>query len=63
MKIRDIIEKITDVKIYIEVKSEFCHYGFYNKDSIKTSGYINALVDNINIQYYDGKRLLVITIK
>lgn len=64
MKVIDLIKKINDYKLYIEIRDkQFTHYGFYNKDEIKQSKYIKDTIDNINMQYVDNKRVLVITIK
>lgn len=64
MKVIDLVKKINDYKLYIEIRDrQFTSYGFYNKDEIKQSKYIKDTIDNINMQYVDNKRLLIITIK
>lgn len=64
MKIRDITKLIQDTKLNIEIiDRDFISYGFFDKDSIKQSKHINDTIDNINVQYIKGKRLLVIAKK
>lgn len=61
MKIKDIINVITDVKLDIELIEEIsgASFGFYNCSYIPEE-YTEKEVNNINTQYINGKRLLVI---
>lgn len=62
MKIKDLVKYIDDFKLYIEViDDQLTSYGFYNKDEIKQSKHINDNVKKINVQYINGKRLIVVT--
>ena len=66
MKVKDLLKKISDVKLYIEFidKQSYTSYGFYTKnDLIYNDKFNNYKIDNITTQYYDNKRLLVIYIK
>ena len=65
MKVKDLIKKIEDQKIYIEFidLQSNSSYGFYNKnDLIYNDKFNNYKVKKINIQYIQNKRLLVIYI-
>lgn len=65
MKVKDILKKIYDYKLYIEIKDgkSGASYGFYTKnDLIYNDKYNNYVIKAINSQYFDGKRLLVIEI-
>jgi hypothetical protein len=65
MKIKDIIKKINDCKLYIEIKDRKtgASYGFYTKsDLIYNDKYNNYLIKAINSQYHNNKRLLVLEI-
>lgn len=65
MKVKDILKKLEDPKIYIEFKDiqSYCSYGFYSKnDLIYNDKYNNENIKKINIQYIDNKRLLVLYI-
>ena len=61
MKIRDIIKLIKDVKIYIEIieKASGASFGFYNNCYVPID-FLEKEIQEINVQYVDGKRLLVI---
>ena len=66
MKVKDLLKKISDVKLYIEFidKQSYTSYGFYTKnDLIYNDKFNNDKIDNITTQYYDNKRILVIYIK
>jgi hypothetical protein len=65
MKVKDILKKIEDPKIYIEFKDiqSYCSYGFYTINELKYNDkYKNDNIKKINIQYIDNKRLLVLYI-
>lgn len=66
MKVKDILKKIEDLKLYIELidYKDFASYGFYTKnDLIYNDKYNNLLIKKINVQYIKNKRLLVLYIK
>lgn len=66
MRVKSLIKKLkNDPKIYIEFidKQSFSSYGFYTKnDLVYNDKFNNYNVKDINIQYVDNKRLLVIYI-
>ena len=65
MKVKDIIKKISDMKLYIEFieSGSYASYGIYTKnDLIYNDKFNNYNVKNINVQYVGNKRLLVIYI-
>ena len=65
MKIKDIIKIITDPKLYIEIidKQTGASYGFFTKSElIYKEKYNKCIIKNLNIQYINNKRLLVLTI-
>ena len=65
MKVKDILKKINDKKLYIEFidNQTGASYGFYSKnDLIYNDRFNNDTIKNINIQYIDNKRLLVLYI-
>lgn len=61
MSIKDIVCIITDIKLNIEIKekSSGASFGFYNKTYVPTE-LLTKEVKGINVQYVDGKRLLII---
>lgn len=63
MSVKDIITLITDVKLNIEIieKISGASFGFYNCNYIPET-YLTKEIKNINVQYINGKRLLVIEI-
>lgn len=68
MKVKDLIKKINDPKLYIEIKEQAKNgggsRGFYTKnDIIYNTKILNYLIYSINIQYINNKRLLVLEIK
>lgn len=68
MKVKDILKKINDAKLYIEIKEQAKNgggsYGFFTKnDLIYNTKMQNYLIYSINIQYVNNKRLLVLEIK
>lgn len=65
MKVKDIIKLINDCKLYIEFidKQSGASYGFYSKnDLIYNDKFSNDKIKKINVQYFDGKRTLIIYI-
>lgn len=65
MKVKDIIKKITDSKIYIEFidQQSFASYGFYTINDLKYNDkFNNDIIKNINIQYIDNKRVILLYI-
>ena len=66
MKIKDLLKKIEDCKLYIELidYKNYASYGFYTKsDLIYNNKYNNCLIKKINVQYIDKKRTLILYIK
>lgn len=66
MKIKDIIKNIIDPKLYIEIREEEtgASYGIFTKSElIHNTKYNNYKINNINVQYINNKRLLVLSIK
>ena len=65
MKVIDLVKKIEDTKLYIEIIEigSYASFGFYNKDTIKQCKFIKSTIAKINANYYDNKRLLEIYIK
>lgn len=66
MKVKDIIKKIDDKKLYIEIveNGSGASFGFYTKNDLIYNDRFNAdTIKSINVQYIDGKRLLVLKIK
>jgi hypothetical protein len=61
MNIKDIMILIKDVKVNIEIieKESGSSFGFYNKDYIPAD-FLTREIKEINVQYVDGKRILVI---
>lgn len=65
MKVKSLLKKIEDPKIYIEFieKGSGASYGFYTKnDLIYNDKFSNYNIKKINIQYINNKRLLIIYI-
>ena len=65
MKVKDIIKLIQDPKIYIELVEleSLASFGFYTKQELFYNDKRNKeKVKQINIQYYNGKRLLILYI-
>ena len=65
MKIKEIIRQIDDPKIYIEIKQTSknggASFGIYTKKDLFYRDNLTKLtIKNINIQYFDGKRLLIL---
>lgn len=61
MSIKDIVCLITDVKLNIEIIEEKsgASFGFYNNEYIPLE-LLRKIALEINVQYVNGKRLLVI---
>lgn len=67
MKVKDILKKIDDLGLYIELKdnSTGASYGFYKKNDpsiVYNTSRKNATIKRINTQYIAGKRLLILYI-
>lgn len=65
MKVKDILRKLEDKKIFVEFidNQSGASYGFYSKnDLIYNNKFNNDTIKKINIQYIDNKRLLVLYI-
>lgn len=62
MKIKDIIELINDVKLNIEIieKNSGASFGIYTNKSVFQRELVEKYVKEINVQYIDGKRILII---
>ncbi len=67
MKVKDIIKKIDDLGLYIELidNDTGASYGFYKKNDpllVYDTRKKNATIKRINTQYIKGKRLLILYI-
>ena len=65
MKVKDILRKLEDKKIFVEFidNQSGASYGFYNINDLKYNvKFRNENIKKINIQYIDNKRLLVLYI-
>lgn len=65
MKVKSLLKKIEDPKIYIEFieKGNGASYGFYTINELKYNvKFRNENIKKLNIQYINNKRLLVIYI-
>ena len=62
MKIKDIIGLITDTKLYFEIKEKASgsSFDFYTIKSYVSEELLEKQVIGINVQYINGKRLLII---
>ena len=61
MKVKDILKKINDYKLYIELIEEknYIILGIYTKnDLIYNDKFRNCDIKNINVQYINNKRTL-----
>lgn len=66
MKVKEIIRQINDPKIYIEIieKGSEASLGIYTKKEIFFNDNLTKkTIDNINIQYINKKRLLILKVK
>lgn len=67
MKVKEIIRQINDPKIFIELKytekEGAGSLGIFTKNELHYNDKLNnKTIKNINIQYYGGKRLLVLEV-
>ena len=65
MKVKDILKKIQDNKIYIEIKDVDCgtSFGFFTKNELYCNDKLkNKKIEKINVQYFDSKRLLILEV-
>lgn len=65
MKVKDILNKINDLQLYIELVDveSGASYGIFTKNDpllVYNNAYKNKTIKKINVQYYNGKRLLMI---
>lgn len=67
MKALDIIKKIDDTKLYIEIiDADGASYGIFTKNDpllVYNNNLKNKTIKNINAQYFKNKRLLVLKVK
>ena len=68
MKVIDILKKIEDVKLYVEIKDKEtgASYGIFAKNDallVYNDSLKNRNVKKINVQYHNGKRLLILEVK
>lgn len=68
MKVIDILKKIEDSKLYIEIKETEtgASYGIFTKNDallVYNNDLKNRNIKKINVQYYNGKRLLILEVK
>ena len=67
MKVYDVLKKINDLGVYIELKTkDGSSLGFYKKNDpliVYNNNIKNKSIKDINVQYIQGKRLLVLTLK
>lgn len=67
MKIKDLLKKVNDVKLYIEIKEKEtgASYGIFTKNDallVYNNSLKNRNIKGINSQYFDGKRLLILEV-
>lgn len=67
MQVKDILKLIQDPKIYIEVKYTIDNgggtFGIFTKSDLHYNDKLkNKKIEKINIQYYSGKRLLILEV-
>lgn len=67
MKVIDIIKKIDDVKLYVEIiNTDNTSYGIFTKNDpllVYNNNLKNRTIKNMNVQYFDNKRLLILKVK
>lgn len=66
MKVKEIIRQITDPTLTIEIIEEKsgANFGFYTKKEIfYIDNLMKATIKNINVQYINNKRLLILKVK
>lgn len=65
MKVKDITRQTTDTGLYFEIIEDKggASFGFYKKNElIYLEKYMNATIKNINFQYINNKRLIVLKV-
>ena len=65
MKVKDLLKKVEDPKIYIEFidSKGFASYGFYTRNELKYNDrFSNDNIKSINIQYIKNKRVIILYI-
>lgn len=67
MQVKDILKLIQDPKIYIEIKYTIDNgggtFGIFTKNDLHYNDKLkNKKIEKINIQYYSGKRLLILEV-
>ena len=68
MKVKDILKKINDFGLYIEIidAESGASYGIFKKNDallVYNNELKNKNIKKINVQYYQGKRLLMLGVK
>lgn len=68
MKVKDVLKKINDFGLYIEIidVESGASYGIYKKNDallVYNNELKNKNIQKINVQYYQGKRLLMLGVK
>ena len=68
MKVKDILKKINDPKVFIEIKYTTEEgggsFGIFTKNDLHYNDNLkNRKIENINIQYITNKRLLILEVK
>ena len=68
MKIKDVLKKINDSGLYIELidVESGASYGIFKKNDpllVYNNELKNKNIKKINVQYYQGKRLLILVVK
>ena len=68
MKVKDILQKINDPKIFIEIKYTIEEgggsFGIFTKNDLHYNDNLkNKKIEKMNIQYITNKRLLILEVK
>lgn len=68
MKVNDILKKITDCGLYIEIidVESGASYGIFKKNDallVYNNELKNKNIKKINVQYYQGKRILMLGVE
>lgn len=66
MKVKDILKKVDDYGLYIEIKRDGASCGIYKKNDallVYSNKLKESTIKNINVQCLNSKRLLVLNIK